>query len=114
MHELSIAESILEIVRAHAPPGRTVTSIRVRVGALSGVVPDSLEFCFTAITQDTPLAAARLALEFIPFVIQCRTCGVRSDTEPGLALCPGCGGTDTRIVSGTELQVAEIEIDDSA
>jgi hydrogenase nickel incorporation protein HypA/HybF len=113
MHELSIAENILEIIREHVADERRVKSVSVRVGAMSGVVPDSLEFSFTAITHDTPLASVRLDIEFIPYVLFCRTCRTEVRPEPGLAICPLCGGNDTRIISGTELQVAEIEVEDT-
>jgi len=65
MHELGLAEGILDIVREHVPAGREseVTSIEVRVGTFAGVDPESLAFCFAAITADTPLRAARLAIE---------------------------------------------------
>jgi hydrogenase nickel incorporation protein HypA/HybF len=113
MHELSIAQSILDIIREHVPDERSVTSIRLRIGEMSGVVPDSLEFCFTAITQETPLAGARLEIDHIPFVLFCNSCRKELRSEPGIALCAACGSYDTRTVSGTELQVVEIELEDT-
>jgi hydrogenase nickel incorporation protein HypA/HybF len=56
MHELSIAQGILDIVREHVPEGQSagVRTIEVRVGRMSGVVPESLEFCFEALVLDSP------------------------------------------------------------
>lgn len=114
MHELSIAQSIVDIIGQYVPAERRscVRSVRVRVGDLAGVVPDSLVFCFTAVTSDTPLAPAVLDIEHVPYRIACTACGAESATEPGLALCPACGSTHTRMVSGTELQVLTIDLDD--
>lgn len=65
MHELSVANSILDIVCRHVPAaqGPLVRAVRVRVGDGAGVLPDSLEFCFEAIVAGTPYASARLAVD---------------------------------------------------
>lgn len=114
MHELSIAQSIVDIVGQYVPRTHfaTVKLVRVRVGDLAGVVPDSLAFCFTAVTAGTPLADASLEIEHVPYTIRCSECGTESTTEPGLALCPQCGSTATRIIAGTELQVMTIDVDE--
>lgn len=114
MHELSIAQSIVDIIEQYVPQEHrcNVRSVKVRIGDLAGVVPDSLAFSFTAVTAGTPLASALLELEHIPFVLHCTACKTDSPTEPGLALCPRCQSTETRILSGTELQVVTIDVDD--
>lgn len=114
MHELSIAQSIVDIAGQYVPRERHhgIRMIRVRVGDMAGVVPDSLSFCFTAVTAGTPMAAALLEIEHVPYVIHCAACTQDSTTEPGLALCPRCGSAATRILSGTELQVMTIDLDD--
>jgi hydrogenase nickel incorporation protein HypA/HybF len=114
MHELSIAYGIVDIVHQYVqPPERElVRAVRLKVGEQSGVVVDSLEFSYAAITADTDLKGSRLEIEHIPFVIECRSCGKRSETEMGMVLCPACGQADTTVVSGTELQVLDIQITD--
>ena len=116
MHELSIAHNIVEIVRQYVqePDLKLVRSIRVKVGEHSGVVVDSLEFSFSAITADTDLKSSRLDVDRIPFMIECRICGARSRTNWGVARCPLCGRTETTVISGTELQVLDIELDDNS
>ncbi|HTP13579.1 MAG TPA: hydrogenase maturation nickel metallochaperone HypA, partial [Bacteroidota bacterium] len=68
MHELSIAQNIVDMVHQYAPTGNgeTVKSVRLRVGEYSGVVADSLEFCFSAIVADTPLRGTTLEIERVP------------------------------------------------
>lgn len=114
MHELSIAQGILDIVRQHLPDGpvRSLRSVKVRVGSLSGVVPESLEFCFEAIVGDTPLQGARLEIERVPIRLKCGACGRTSSVEEDSFLCPACGAGDIEVVSGTELQVVELELAD--
>ena len=112
MHELSIAQSLLEIVRQHVPPAEwgEVRVVRLKIGALAGVVPDSLEFSFTALTAGTPLSGARLDILHVPFVMRCRACSATSSEQLGIAVCPSCGSSDTETISGTELQLTEIEL----
>lgn len=114
MHELSIAQSIVDIIGQYvsAEQRHCVRSVKVRIGDLAGVVPDSLVFCFSAVTGNTPLASAVLDIDHVPYRLSCASCGRESTTEPGLALCPACGSTRTRILSGTELQVVTIDLDD--
>lgn len=114
MHELSIAQNILEIVRQSIPDGdlRDVRVIRLKVGTISGVVADSLEFCFAAAVAGTALAESRLAIESVPFRIRCERCNKEFTNDIGFVVCPECDGTQTTILSGRELQVSEIELDD--
>ncbi|HET6272605.1 MAG TPA: hydrogenase maturation nickel metallochaperone HypA [Bacteroidota bacterium] len=114
MHEMSIAESIIEIVQQHLPKdeGCKVRSVTLRVGALAGVVPESLEFCFTALTTDTPLEGARLTIGRVPLTVTCRACSVTSEIDLESFVCPACKNSNIEVLSGMELQVTEIETDD--
>ena len=115
MHELSIAQNIVEIVLANLPAGEehSVRSVKLKVGEQSGVVADSLEFCFTAITQGTPLDGVVLDIVRMPFVLKCRECDTSFQSEAGTVLCPSCGGMDVEVLSGTELEVVELELLDA-
>lgn len=114
MHELSIAEGILDIVRQYLPEGdhKGVKAVRMKVGTLAGVVPDSLEFCFSAIIQGTSLQGATLEIEHIPLVVECRQCKARSESELSMFVCPSCGDGKVTVISGQELQVTEIELEE--
>ncbi len=114
MHELSIAQSIVEMVQQHVPPSDwdRVVAVRLKVGVLSGVVSDSLEFSFQAITSDTSFRRARLEIESIPFRIQCNACQTTTVSESGFAVCSQCGSVETKILSGSELHVSEIELEE--
>ncbi len=112
MHELSIAENIIEIARENLPPSGSVKSVKVRIGKLACVIPDSLEFCFTAITKGTPLENSKLEIESVGIVVHCESCGADSEVNGFLFQCKQCGSAEVRIISGDELQVVEMEIDD--
>ena len=113
MHELSIAQNILEIVRESVPADELadVRIIRLKLGTFSGVVADSLDFCFSAISVETPLANAHLEFEHIPFAVLCRHCQKTFENDLGVVVCPECGGVDTVILSGRELQVTQVELE---
>ena len=114
MHELAIARNILEIVRQSVPEEQApdVKWVRIRVGRLSGVIPDSLDFCFSAILGDTNMRRAGLAIEQVPTVSRCKECGHQFQIDDMIFVCTTCKSTDLELVSGRELQVVEIELID--
>jgi hydrogenase nickel incorporation protein HypA/HybF len=114
MHELSIAQSILDIVLQHLPPEPPpVESVRVRIGRLSGVLADSLEFCFSAVIHGTPLEGSRMDIEHLPARAICRGCGKDFEVQEVTFACPSCAAADIKLISGFELQVAEIVLADA-
>ena len=114
MHELGIAQNILEIVQQSVTDNQApaVRLIRLRVGQLSGVVPDSLEFCFKAIVSDTSMRQASLAIEQMPTVFRCKKCGYRFQVNDLEYLCRECKSPDLEILSGRELDIIEIELEE--
>lgn len=107
MHEMSITQSVVEICEGHAQ-GRRVTEVVLEIGALSGVVPDSVEFCFEACTKGTLLDGARLCIVTIPGVGRCAGCGGEAPVASLFDPCPSCGGFALELVSGEELRVREL------
>jgi hydrogenase nickel incorporation protein HypA/HybF len=114
MHELAIAQGVLEIVQQYVPEEQAglIKSVRIRVGRLSGVVPESLEFSFEAIVAGTPWHAAKLQIDRITAMSQCNGCAASFEIEDLAFCCPTCGSTNIRLVSGRDLQVVEIEVAD--
>jgi hydrogenase nickel incorporation protein HypA/HybF len=110
MHEMSITQSVVEICQGHAG-GRRVTDVVLEIGELSGVVPESIEFCFEACSKGTLLEGARLRVETVPGVGLCPSCGVRSPLTSLYDPCPDCGAFGLTIVSGEELRVKELELE---
>jgi hydrogenase nickel incorporation protein HypA/HybF len=114
MHELSVAHAIVTTVVDALPDDQSrVTQVTVRIGALSGVVPQALQFAYEVAADGTRLADAILVIERTPVVVFCSPC----NTEVELAgttdfTCPNCGHPSGDVRSGEELQVASITLDD--
>jgi hydrogenase nickel incorporation protein HypA/HybF len=110
MHEMSITQSIVEICEQHAD-GRRVLAVVLEIGALSGVVPEAVEFCFEACTRDTLLTGAALTIERVPGTAWCQECQVMVPVASYFEQCPGCGGYGLEIRTGEELRVKELEVE---
>jgi hydrogenase nickel incorporation protein HypA/HybF len=113
MHELSLAASILEIVRRNAA-GRRVSSVHVEVGALRQVLPSALTFSFDVLVQGTELEGATLDVSTMPARGTCRRCRSIGEVHAFPLVCASCGALDIDIVAGEELMVASLELEDTA
>jgi len=107
---MSIAQSIINLAVEEA--GRAglmrVAQVRLKVGRMSGVVPDSLAFCWELMTREGPVQGAELVMEEIPIQALCRDCGRRFPVEDFVFLCPSCGSGRTEIIAGRELTLSAI------
>jgi hydrogenase nickel incorporation protein HypA/HybF len=108
MHELAIAQGVIDTVTDRLP-GARITGVRLEIGALSGLVPDSLRFCFDLATEGTALAGARLDISEPAARCRCRSCGQEFEPDGPFALCP-CGSADTDVLSGEELRIISVEL----
>jgi hydrogenase nickel incorporation protein HypA/HybF len=106
VHELSITQSLVEAVTERTGASR-VASVRVRVGRLSGVVPDAMQFCFEVVTAGTPLEGATLEFDQPEGRARCRACDEEFVLADQILLCP-CGSADVAVVGGRELAVASV------
>jgi hydrogenase nickel incorporation protein HypA/HybF len=119
MHELSLVTSIVETVTetlAALPDssrGARVLEVRLRVGALASVVPESLEFCWGIVSEGTPLEGSRLVVNLLPVVVHCEACGQDAELEGVQSFrCPRCGEPCSDMRQGRELEIDSIEIED--
>jgi hydrogenase nickel incorporation protein HypA/HybF len=108
MHELAIAESVVSSVLERTRD-RHVRSVRLRVGRLAGVVPDSLVFCFELAAAGTSLEGASLEVLQEDGRAHCRTCAADFALQDPFLLC-ACGSADVEVLSGRELSVASVEV----
>lgn len=113
MHELSLAQDIIDTVQQNVPKEEIclVKFVVIKVGAFAGVVTDSLKFSFQAITSGTELDGAELEIIDIPFLLKCNFCCKTTTNEFGMMICTGCGSGDTEVISGSELQVVEVKLE---
>ncbi|MET3720589.1 MULTISPECIES: hydrogenase maturation nickel metallochaperone HypA [unclassified Arthrobacter] len=108
MHELSIVQSLIDEV-LDKTGGRAVSSVNLRIGPLSGVLPDALRFCFDVASAGTALAGARLRIDEPQGRGRCRTCGDHFALTDIFLLCP-CGSADVDVVAGRELRLVSVEV----
>jgi hydrogenase nickel incorporation protein HypA/HybF len=111
MHELSIADALVQIVSRHAD-GRRVTRVEVKVGHLRQVVPDALEFAFELVAQGTPAEGAQLVMEEVPAEVRCESCGAHTVLEMFPAQCRACGSLSVAVTGGDELLVEALELEE--
>jgi hydrogenase nickel incorporation protein HypA/HybF len=111
MHELSIATAVLNTAIKHAGD-RGVTVVSVRAGRLRQVVLDSLRFYFEIVSRDTPCEGARLELTEVEAMLRCQECEREWEAVTASFRCPGCASADVAIISGEELEVDYIEVEE--
>lgn len=108
MHELAIAESIVDAISARTN-GAAVREVLLDVGRLCGVLPDALRFSFDVATEGTTLAGARLDIREPAGRAHCATCGQDFALDELILLCP-CGSADVRVLGGDELRIVSVEV----
>ncbi len=114
MHELGLAESIVQIARKQVElySARRVNSITLLIGDAVAVEPDSLRFGFEVIAQSVPeLLQAALVIRGAPHRGRCRTCSTEFEIVDYSAWCPACGAVSVDVISGNEFQVLEMDIE---
>ncbi len=113
MHEISIMDSALNLAldQARAAGAKRVHLIRLRIGALSGVVPEALEFAFEALTPGTAAEGGRLVIEPVPARFWCRTCEREFEADDLLAECPQCHQPSRDLRGGRELELASLDVE---
>jgi len=112
MHELTIAQAIIEtVIEEKDRLGlREIYGITVRVGALSSIYPDALEFGFDALRQGTSLRESRLNIEWVPVELACRACGASGPGGSHVFTCPACGSNEVDVIAGYELEIDHLDV----
>jgi hydrogenase nickel incorporation protein HypA/HybF len=113
MHELSITMGIVSIVlqKAQEAKAKKVTRVDLLIGRLAGVVPECVELQFQIISRKSIAEGAHLAFIQPPVRLRCRACGADLETDRYSVVCETCGETAMEALSGFELSVESIEVD---
>jgi hydrogenase nickel incorporation protein HypA/HybF len=115
MHEMSIAMAVVGQVEeaARADGAIAVTSVRLQVGQLAGVVPDALSFCFELACAGTVLEGAELVVDAVQARARCAPCAAEwAVGMPPQLCCPSCSEATAELLSGRELQIADVHWDE--
>jgi len=111
MHEMAIAQGILDIVLKTAAENKVakVTGIQLLIGQMTQVEPECLTFGFAALSMGSIAEGAHIEIRIVPLVGQCNRCGQEFSVERYCFLCPQCDSPKVTIISGRELAVEYLE-----
>ena len=111
MHEVSImTEALRMAMDAAKSAGATrVLKLRLRIGSLSGVVPEALRFAFDMVVQGTMAEGATLEIETVPAACWCVNCQAEFECENFFNECPRCHDVSGELRRGRELEIADVE-----
>jgi len=113
MHEMSIAQSILDIVGEYMTKedGGRLLEVAVEVGELTAVVPDSLTFCYEALVENSPYENSKIRINVIPLTGTCSKCNNSFKIEKFEFLCPTCQSSNISVEGGEELRITHLEVE---
>lgn len=114
MHELTVANSVLDTVRAEMRrrPGARAVKVSLRVGEMAGLDPEALRFGFEVLVRGTDLEPLELEIEPVLRRHRCPRCREEFTVVDFSIICPVCGEVNTRAISGDELEVAYLEVEE--
>jgi len=110
MHEMGIAQGILDIAMDYAKEGK-IKVISLLIGQMTGVEPESLRFCFSSLSAGTIAEGAELKVKIVPLVGRCRDCQREFGIDEYKFVCSVCGSVAVEIISGRELKVEYLEVE---
>lgn len=113
MHELSLVDSIVTDISglAERESFKKVKRLRLEIGSMSGVVPESIEFCFSELSRGSPLEGAELILKKISLRVRCHSCCLESEPEIYDIQCQSCGSRDVAIIAGKDFKIIDLEVE---
>ncbi|MGQ9674082.1 MAG: hydrogenase maturation nickel metallochaperone HypA [Chloroflexota bacterium] len=112
MHELSVTQNILDIALAEAEKhnAKRISTIKLKVGQLTQVVPDCVQFYLEMLGKGTIAEGVKLEVETVPLVVQCKSCGTTATLDEYDFACRKCS-SPTDVISGRELFIDSIEVE---
>lgn len=113
MHEMSLAEGVLQLVEetARREGAKRVKLVVLEIGRMSSVQPEALTFCFDVVTRDSVAEGAALEIVDVPGAGWCMQCAATVPMTELYGSCPSCGSHQVQPTGGTEMRVREIEIE---
>ncbi|MBN1306778.1 MAG: hydrogenase maturation nickel metallochaperone HypA [Chitinispirillaceae bacterium] len=111
MHEMSIAEGMIDIINETARKHglSRVEKVRLRIGAMRQIVPDALRFAFEVLGKETIAHGAEIVITDVPVKASCGDCGCEFRVEDRCFICASCGSGSVVVTAGKELYIDSIE-----
>ncbi len=113
MHEMSLCESVLQVLERNAAERgyRRVKTVWLEIGNLSGVEPEALRFSFEVVVRGSLADGARLEIVEVPAQAWCAQCAATVQVTQRFDACPECGGFQLQVTSGDEMRIRELEVE---
>ncbi len=113
MHELSIVANLFDIIKKHAREknAKKIVLVKLKIGALSGVVPEFVRTAFDIYKKETIASTAKLEIEKVPLKVKCLKCGAETIKDDFVFICEQCGSIELKTISGTEMLLEKIEME---
>jgi hydrogenase nickel incorporation protein HypA/HybF len=113
MHELSIVANLFEILNKQAKEKKAnkIVFVKLKIGKLSGVVPEFLKTAFDIYKKETIASTATMEIEEVPLKIKCLKCQKETIRDDFVFICEKCSSTELKTVSGTEMFLEKIEME---
>jgi len=115
MHELSLIEALIDELECQRESNEwgKILKVNLKVGAVRQVIPEVMIFAFQVATKGTFLDEATLELDVVPVKWKCRNCGYRwSEEKATTGFCEKCGSVEVDLLSGMELEIESLEVED--
>ena len=112
MHEMSLAESVREIIEeaAHTHGFKQVKTVWLEIGQLSCVEREAMRFCFDAAMKDSIAEGAQLEIVETAGRGRCPQCGSETPIATLYDACPQCGSYGMQVIAGDAMRVKELEV----
>lgn len=115
MHELPITQSIVRIATKEAEKHniKKINKIRLKIGELSGLVPECIQQYFDFASKGTAAEGAQIIITKIPITMKCVNCGFTGKTDSFIDnKCPICSSKDMKLAGGNEFYIDSMEVDE--
>lgn len=114
MHELSIAQSILDTIEQTLGGKQPLLTVTLTIGPFAGVSADALDFCFTELARQQDFGEPNLIINPSPATLHCSDCGQESPIDDPFGPCPRCGSPRCSILDGRDCTIDSVEIEENS
>jgi hydrogenase nickel incorporation protein HypA/HybF len=113
MHEMSLAEGVLQLIEDSAKTENfsRVKTVWLEIGQLAGVEVEAMRFCFDAVVRDSIAHDAMLEIIETPGQAWCLHCAEVVHVQALFDACPKCGSHQVQVTGGNEMRVKELDVE---
>ena len=116
MHELSLCKAIIDSINSEIKKLKTqpkqINVVRIVAGELHYIVKDNMELIFNELSKNTIMENSKLEILFKPLMYRCLKCGNEGEIIKSNFYCIKCNSSDIDIISGKELYLESIEVEE--